>query len=140
MIGLGLIGTLGAVIYLVQALTPDDSQSVQLEIAASEISLGSATDQADAIEQQGPILYPDLSQGLNSFYLTTDPDKPLVFYAFSNLSESAAGEICQVIWNADAETFRDCNDATYPITGEGLKQFNVKVDQNNVIVDLDTLS
>ena len=143
LIGLGIAVAIGALVYLVQQVSPDDSQEVNMEISSDQISLGRLTEQLEVISENGPSLFADLQRGTKSFYLSADPTNPTDLYAFSNIVEGKInpdGSACEVVIDKETLELSDCEGTLYPLTGEGLQQFNVIIQGDNLVVDLNSLS
>jgi len=100
---------------------------------------GSATSKASAIAKDGPILIPDPAgaQRLPIFISHVGDDAESGWYVFEARPPDAPDD-CFLSWNADAGEFRgsaDCDDdATYPATGDGLRQFDATVTKDGDLV------
>ncbi len=90
------------------------------------------------IDENGPILFPDVGGGTRDIYLQhLGDDAETGWYAFEARIEGT-GRTCNVTWNATANEFDDpCQAGTsYPADGAGLDQIPVYVEEGDVIVDL----
>ena len=139
MIGLGLIATLGVVIYAMNSFSSNGENTVQLEIAATAYELGTAKDLAEQVKKTGPSAFNDLAGGSITYFIShigEDPEKN--WYAFSATSNNDSK--CLIEYVKEKNNFKEtCSDQTYELTGEGLKQFLIEVNANgNLQVDLAT--
>ena len=134
MIGLGAIAAIGVVVYALQQITPDSNASVNLEIATTEVSLGSAADQLSQILENGPSLIPDLQGGDKNFFLTNSgTDWETGWFAINQSQPN-----CELNLERGADQFT-CGDKTFAFDGQGLDQLAVRVDGSQLIVDLGNL-
>ncbi len=128
-IGLGALLGLLAVIFLVTRLDRlggDGEQTIQ--IGDPIFSVGQASDVAEAIDSQGPLLLPDAASGERDLWIHhIGTSSARGWVAFAVRQEGSARD-CFANWNAEDETFVDtCDGTVYPENGEGLEQYAVSV-------------
>jgi hypothetical protein len=133
----GLLLGIGGLVLLLLAVTGSgrfNDESSPLRPADAEFNMGSASARAEAIERdRTPLLFQD----------PADFDQPIWVNHLGGAAEegwvafAAAIGSCSVEWDVDAQEFVDCDGATYPADGTGLPQFDVRVDDGEVVVDLD---
>lgn len=92
---------------------------------------------AETIDQLGPLLFSDVAGGDEDIvvqHLGDDPEAG--WLAFAARPEGADRD-CFVEWQEDDEVFEDtCTGDTYPPDGEGLEQYDVTVEDGQVVIDL----
>ena len=101
---------------------------------------GNAERLAGAIERDGPAAFPALEGGRPIYlqHLGEDPDEGwLAFGAFVPDEPT-----CAVLWSPEAEVFvSQCDESmTFPPDGEGLRQYETRVRDGVVRVDIQGLS
>ena len=133
----GLLLGIGVLVLLLLVVTRSgrfNTESSPLRPVDAEFNMGDATARAEAIERdRTPLLFQDpadFDQPIWVNHLGGDVDDGWVAFA-------AAIGTCAVEWDVDAQEFVDCEGTTYPADGTGLPQFDVRVDDGDVIVDLD---
>jgi hypothetical protein len=133
----GLVLGLAGVVLLILLVTGGgrfDPESSPLRPADPEFNAGSAEARAATIERDGvPLLFPDPAGGDRPIWLNhlgEDPEEGWVAF------DARVGSDCLVEWDAGAEGFVDCRGDRYPPDGEGLRQYDVRVDEGEVVVDL----
>jgi hypothetical protein len=133
----GLVLGLGGLVYLALAVTGAgrfDPETSPLRPADAEFNVGDAEARAAAIERdRTPLLFQDPAASERPIWVNHVGDDPATgWYAFG----ATAGDGCVVEWDVDEQEFFDCNDVRYPPDGLGLTQYEVRVDDGDVIVDL----
>lgn len=91
---------------------------------------------APRITSDGPIQFPDVSGGgrvVNLSHVGTDPQTG--WFIFDARSAGAAKQ-CILDWVRDRQVFVDRCDAsnTYPLDGNGLRQYAIRVDEKGRLV------
>lgn len=113
--------------------------SADLNIGDQTFQAGSAEDKAELIAEEGPILYGDVSgrkdRDMILQHIGNDPEEG--WYAFLASPVDKSRE-CTWVWQPDEELFRaKCDESlTAPADGKGLPQFDVKVVDGQLDVDL----
>jgi hypothetical protein len=134
----GLLLGIGALVFLVLAVTRSGrfGSSSPLRPSDAEFNLGDASARAAAISRdRTPLLFQDpadFERPIWVNHLGSDADSDTGWYAFA-----AAIGSCEVSWDVDRQEFVDCDGQTFPADGTGLRQFDVRVEAGEVIVDLD---
>lgn len=97
---------------------------------------------AESIRKDGPLLFSDVSgRGQNRpIYVShVGDDHKTGWYVFEARAPEAPKD-CFLVWDRDDELFRsedDCDPRTFPVDGEGLRQFPWKVtEEGNLDIDL----
>lgn len=134
-----LLGALGAVVvvalvWLVAATVGSDRTTTRLgddrfeDVRADRV--------VAAVDEGGPIFYPDLAGGTRDIWITHVGDDPL--RGFLVLSARAPDSGCLVQWDADAGDFYDvCDESVrFPAEGTGLATFPVELDDGRLVIDL----
>ena len=135
LIGIGALCGLAAVVFLVtrfdQLSAEDDAE---VELGDPVFSVGEASDLAELIDENGPLLLPDAARGNRDVWvhhLGDDPTRDWVAFA---VRPPGAPRECFVDWQASDSTFVDtCDAAVYPEDGEGLEQYAVSVDPDGAL-------
>jgi hypothetical protein len=132
----GLLLGIGGLVFFVLAVTRSgrfSSDSSPLQPADAEFNVGDAAARAAAIERdQTPLLFQDPADFQRPIWVNhLGDDDADGWYAFA-----AAIDSCTVEWDVDAGEFVDCDGARYASDGAGLPQFEVRVEDGEVIVDL----
>ena len=130
----GVIGGM-ALVFLVASSGSDDESGLQFQLGDDEFEAGVASLQAEEIDQNGPITYPDpanFDQPIWVQHLGDDADRG--WYAF----DAIVDDDCIVNWDPDIEEFVDCNGVSYLADGTGLHQFTVRIDDGELRIDLNT--
>jgi hypothetical protein len=91
---------------------------------------------ARRITTEGPIQFPDVSGGnrvINVSHVGESAERG--WYVFDAIPAGSPAA-CVVDWNRERKVFVDrCNPAnTFPITGEGLRQYAVRVDDKGKLI------
>ena len=140
--GIAFLAVLGFALWGIAVWVSDSSgpgSTLEVRLGDDEFNLGPAAKRADAIAQDGPVLYPGLL-GPDEGYIVvnhvgSDPVKG--WYAFA---AAAPGQpvTCVVQWQPARQQFVDpCTGTAYPATGDGLEQFEVLITpKKEVLVDL----
>lgn len=134
--GLSLVLSAGVVWWVVQfaAENPDKAN-----LGSRVFNVGRADRLAKEVDDRGPFLFQDpLSAGtgrnLYIQHLGDDPEQG--WSAIEARRPDDPG--CVVQWDLDQEEFVDCQGATYPTDGEGLRIYAGTVKDNQIIIDLRT--
>ena len=131
---IGIIGGL-ALVFVVASSGDQDDSGLQFQLGDEEFEAGVATLQADEIDENGPITYPDpanFDEPIWVQHLGDDAERG--WYAFDAVVD---GE-CIVNWQPESEEFVDCNGMSYLADGTGLRQFTVRIDEGELFIDLST--
>jgi hypothetical protein len=133
----GLLLGIGGLVFFILAVTGSgrfNADTSPLRPTDAEFNVGDAEARAAAIERdRTPLLFQDPADFVRPVWLShvgDDPDEG--WYAFV-----AARGSCAVDWDLDAQEFVDCDGRRYPVDGDGLEQFDVRVEDGDVIIDLE---
>ena len=133
----GLLLGIGGLVFFILAVTGSgrfDTGSSPLRPTDAEFNVGDAAARAAAIERdRTPLLFQDPADFVRPIWVSHVGDDPEDgWYAFG----AARGE-CAVEWDVEAQEFVDCDGRRYPVDGDGLDRFEVRVEDGEVIVDLE---
>ena len=128
---LGLAAVLGvaAMAFLVVWISGQARRGeVTVRIGDDTFRPGQAEAMAEVIDEEGPLLVPDVAGGDRDLIVQHLGDDPATgWYAFA-ARPLAAPRNCVVQWQADQRVFVDsCDGASYPEDGAGLPQLPVRV-------------
>jgi len=131
---LGITG----LVFFVLAVTGSgrfSTESSPLRPTDAEFNVGDAAARAEAIERdRTPLLFQDPADFERPIWVQhLGGDAEEGWYAFA-----AAVDGCAVEWDVGDQAFAGCDGARYPADGSGLPQFEVRVEDGDVIVDLAT--
>ncbi|MGI9579399.1 MAG: hypothetical protein ACR2OH_14465 [Microthrixaceae bacterium] len=154
-IAIGVVAVIFSVaaVWLLLGWFSGGDAPVQINLGDEDFDAGQVTRIAAQIEQEGPILYSDVSgRGQNRpiwvNHFNDDPDSG--WYVFDAIAPGAP-EGCFLAWNSQENLFDErrpdpddpqalgklCRNVTYSATGEGLEQAIWKVDSDdNLIITL----
>jgi len=154
-IGIGVAAVVLAVglAWGLLALASGGDGPVRLRLGDDEFDAGQAQRLSRQIGRDGPVLFSDVSgrgqrRPIFVNHFGDDPEQRWV--AFSAAAPGAPRG-CFLSWSQERELFEEravaegagrergelCRDVTYPPTGEGLEQYEWKVDdEGNLLVDL----
>ncbi|MDQ3147659.1 MAG: hypothetical protein M3R01_12150, partial [Actinomycetota bacterium] len=111
--------------------------SVEVNLGDPEFRAGRVDSLADAVEREGPIPFSDVAGGDRDIvvqHLGTEDGEG--WSAFDARVAGAARD-CAIQWQPDDEEFLDpCSGTRYPADGEGLRQYEVRVTDRQLLVDL----
>jgi len=120
-----------------------DLRGVPLE--GEEFSMGGATSRAELIDDEGPLLLPDVASGDRDIWLQHIGDEAYTgWYAFSVRPDGETDRECFVEWMIDDNEFVDtCSSGIYrpdgspaDATDEVLPQYPVRINNGELLVDL----
>ena len=130
------IGTLG---YAVFRAATGNTTAANVGSSDGRWNTGSAESKMQLITEDGPILMPDPAgeQNFPIFISHLGDDAETNWYAFEARPLGAPTD-CFLEWDGDNREFTSpCEDETYPIDGEGLRNFQAEVtDDGDLIIDL----
>ncbi len=131
---IGIIGGM-ALVFVVASSGSQDDSGLQFQLGDQEFEAGVATLQAEEIDDNGPITYPDVASDDQPIWVQhLGDDAERGWYAFLAVVDDG----CIVQWEADIEEFVDCNGVSYLADGTGLYQFPVRIDDGDLFIDLST--
>lgn len=132
----GLLLGVGGLVYLVIAVAGVgrfDPETSPLRPTDAEFNVGDAEARAAAIERdRTPLLFQDPASSERPIWVNHVGEDPEAgWFAFA-----ATDGDCVVTWDVEAGEFVGCDGARYPPDGEGLTQYEVRVEDGHVVVDL----
>lgn len=144
MIGLGVVMTLGTILFIVTSTGNllGNQSSLQIDAGEPVFNIGPAEDRAGDIARQGPQFLPDPTGGDREVWVNhVGDDEATGWHAF-RVRPLASPRTCIAEWQATAAQFVDsCDGTVYPATGEGLPQVPVTVTtEGEVSIRLDTIA
>jgi hypothetical protein len=135
-IALGAIVAAGAILFLAAALGGGlgSGESTPFGPDDPEFDIGPAAQRSATIAGDGvPLFFPDAANGTTPIWVNHLGEDPATgWVAF----DAAVAADCLVAWDAATKQFEDCNGRRYPPGGDGLHQYDVRVEEGNVVVDL----
>lgn len=112
---------------------------VEVRLGDDRFDAGDAESRADAIDDGGPILFPDVANFTRAIYLDhtgDDPDTGWLAYGAFVPGDSECG---LTFVPDDDEYVSTCDETvTFPRSGDGLREYPVEVVDGEVFVDLQT--
>ena len=142
MIGLGVVMTMGTVLFLVTQMDNllGGVGDIDLDLGDGVYRAGPAHDLAPAIDE-GPLLLPDLAGGDSDIYLQHLGDDVETGWIAIAARPQTAARTCHVEWHADDRTFVDsCDGTVYPEDGAGLPHYPVSVtSEGEIEVEMDVV-
>jgi hypothetical protein len=131
---IGIIGGM-VVVFVVASSGSRDDSGLQFQLGDTEFEAGPAALQAEEIDENGPITYPDVASDDQPIWVQhLGDDAERGWYAFLAVVDGD----CIVEWQADIEEFVDCEGVSYLADGTGLYQFPVRIDGGDLFIDLST--
>ena len=136
-VALALGGVVAVILIGLAMLRLARGGDVKVKLGSDVFNAGKVSRIAPAIARAGPALYSDVAGGSRDLivnHLGSDPEHGWIAFA---AREPGADRSCFVQWHADRALFVDtCSGHTYPPDGQGLEQYPVRVEDGNVIVDI----
>lgn len=134
-VGLGAVGGVLVVVFLVTQMgNLLGTSDVSVPVGKPLFQIGQAEEIGSAIDERGPMFFPDATGGVDDIWLQhLGDDVESGWYAFA-ARPFEAPQRCYVEWIAADENFVDnCDGTIFPKDGEGLKQFPVSVTDNGTL-------
>lgn len=137
--GLAAVGV-AALIVLGVLFASNSGGNVELKIGDSDFRNINANRLANEIRDNGPVPFSDLVGTNRAVWVNHSGDSSDTGWVafFARVPEAPD---CIVEWNPDDQVFFDtCNDAnTYPANGDGLETVPTRVEEGNLIIDINRL-
>lgn len=136
MVAAALVLILGGLVAFVTFLSARGD--VEIRLGDDRFNAGNALDIAEAVAEQGPILFSDPSGGRRDIMINHLSDDPLQGWVAFDARLPGDDRNCQVRWRPEAGSFAyNCDPAlTFPPDGEGLTSYPVSVVDGRIIVDI----
>ncbi len=137
-VALGIILVIVLFIIAIPKLTESDAVTVKL--GATTFVAGAADDRAEAIAEDGPILFSDVASGSRDIYLQHTGADPLTGWVAFDARRAGTPRSCTLEWDHDAHLFRDpCAGDTVGADGAELVHYTVEVTEDgDIVIDLAT--
>ncbi len=138
-LGFATVGGLAAMWFLFSRATDlASSGEVDVNLGSSVFQAGNIDRLSDDIDNAGPLFLGDLVGRDRDIYLQHVGDDPEEGWSAFAVRPLDSPRECFVEWEPDDRTFVDnCDQTTYPETGEGLPSYPVVIDADgNVSVDI----
>jgi len=136
---IGIVGVVVGTLMILAVLFAGslDGDSSHTTSSRAKFDVGPAKDRAAAIDRdQTPLIFPDTATGANPIVVQhTGSDPKTGWSAFAATSDDRGQ--CAVTWHRESHDFSDCKGTRFPADGEGLHPYPTKIDNNDLIVDLD---
>lgn len=132
----GTILAIAVVLVFMVVYLADNGNQVRL--GKNQFDDLSAERTAERIRNDGPIQFPDVSGGSRVVILSHVGENPLVNWFVFDARAAGARRECLVDWIPERELFVDRCDPTrtFPLDGEGLRQYAVRVDPDlRLVID-----
>lgn len=137
-LGAAIVVALGVFVVAIPSLTESGKVEVRL---GDEVFRNIRADEelADEIAENGPVLFSDVAGGTRDIFLQHVGDDADEGWLVFDARPPDVGRDCTLEWDRNARVFAfpagsDCPDETFPPDGEGLKQYPVEVDEDDVLV------
>jgi hypothetical protein len=133
---IGLVLVLGLFIFAIPSLT--ESGKVEVQLGPDRFDAGPVDDRAETIAASGPILLPDVAGNERDVFVQHVGDDARAGWFVFDARREGVGRECTVEWHAESRVFVDpCDGTTIDERGEGLRQYDVEVtDDDQLVVDL----
>lgn len=96
-----------------------------------------ADNMAAEIDENGPILWPDIASGTRDIWLQHLGDDPGDGWVAFDARPPGTARDCAVQWSVTDRTFTDpCTQTVYPEDGDGLPQIPVYIDGRTLVIDI----
>lgn len=96
-----------------------------------------ADNMAAEIDENGPILWPDIASGTRDIWLQHLGDDPATGWVAFDARPPGTPRDCAVQWSITERTFTDpCTDTVYPEDGSGLPAIPVYIDGRTLVIDI----
>lgn len=113
---------------------------VTVQLGDDTFEAGDPTEMSRVIAADGPILYADAAGGRRDIWLQHTGDSPTEgWYAF-DARRPGSGRDCTLQWRPAAAVFTDpCDGTVIEAHGEGLPTYEVRIEDGELIVDLNAV-
>lgn len=139
-IGGGLLfGGLAVVVAIVIGFVAITLGSRTNRLVLGDTNFGSinVVEMAETIRENGPVLWPDISNGNRDIWLQHTGDSPGEGWTAFDARLAGSGRECNVTWSITDRTFTDpCSSETFPQDGDGLPEIPVFIDEFELIIDI----
>ena len=136
----GVAGVVGGLLLAVAVFALARSGNAEIKLGDEEFEVGDTETLADDIvENDRPLIFSDPSGGDRDIWVQHLGDDPAEGWTAFDVQIPDEAD-CLVDWDAEEGLFvSTCDDAvTFPADGEGLRQYETRVEDDDLIVDLRT--
>ena len=128
-------GVIVAIILFFAVLSLVGSGKAKSKLGSNVFKLGKARDQAQIVDRNGPLLFPDPLQKGRDIAVNHVGNNQWVTVEVHPPGESKS---CTVKWNESTHIFHDpCSGKNYPADGAGLVRYKTSIDKTgDLVVDL----
>jgi hypothetical protein len=137
----GVVAALGVFVVAIPQL--EESGRIEVNLGDEVFqNIRADAEAAEEIAENGPYLLSDVSGGSRDVWVQHVGDDPATGWLVFDARPLDADRSCTLEWVADDQRFafadpERCGDDTFPADGEGLKQYPVEIDEDEVLsVDL----
>lgn len=142
-VAIAFLGVAIAIGIMVAMLYGTEQNNVlDFQLGDDRFNAGDATNQAEAIRRDGPILYPDLVGENRPIYLNHLGDDPQTGWVAFDAKVAEAEDNCVLFWDPDRLLFANSCDPDEVVYDDGGSQraYPTSVDDDNTIwVDLNNV-
>ncbi len=134
-----IVGGLAVVAAIVIGVIAIELGTRSNTLVLGDTNFGSinADSMADEIEENGPILWPDIASGSRDIWLQHLGDDPGSGWIAFDARSPGTPRDCAVQWSITDRTFTDpCDGTTYPSDGDGLPPIPVYIDGRTLVIDI----
>lgn len=133
---IGGIAVLAAIVIGVLAVELG-TRSNTLVLGDTNFGSINADNMADEIDENGPILWPDIASGTRDIWLQHLGEDPGSGWVAFDARPPGTARDCAVQWSVSDRTFTDpCSGTVYPDDGEGLPSIPVFIDGRTLVIDI----
>lgn len=131
----GIVAVLALFVVAIPSLTEEGR--VEVRLGDERFEAGPAEARADAVDRDGPILFPDPAGGQRPIYLQHLGPGPEDGWLAFDVRRPGQPLECTLRWDPEARAFVDpCDGTEVPGDGGGLVHYPVEVVEGQVVVDL----
>ena len=125
-------------IGIVAIVAAQNSGTIEVRLGDDTFRSLDAQAMAEEIDENGPILFPDVAGGTRDIFLQHLGSDPQIGWTAFEARLVGRPRTCNVVWNAAFDQFDDpCDDAVvYPADGTGLDQIPVYVEDGDLVIDI----
>ena len=128
-------GVVVAIVIFAGVVSLVGSGKAKSKLGSNVFKLGKAKNQAQFVDRNGPLLFPDpLQRGRDIYVNHVGPNQ----WAALEVHPPGEPKSCTVKWVPSSHTFHDpCSGKDYPADGAGLVRYKTAIESNgDLVVDL----
>ena len=132
----GGLAVVAAIVIGIVAITLG-TRSNTLILGDTDFGSINADNMADEIEENGPILWPDIASGDRDIWLQHVGDDPGEGWTAFDARLPGQARECAVQWSVASRTFTGpCDGASYDESGDGLPPIPVYINVRTLVIDI----